>query len=183
MDRIIKELFGSLRSSDNAVRMNALQKVLALTESRVDWIYEVWEDLFQKLNHKNSFQRSIAIMVLCNLAKSDGENRLNSSLNLLLEHTRDEKFITSRQCIQNIWKIALTNDQARETILDHFEQRFRECATEKHYNLIRQDILQSMVSIWRQDKDDTILSRARELLAEEKDMKYRKKYEYIFSSI
>ena len=115
-------------------------------------------------------------MVLCNLAKSDCENRLNVSLQLLLAHTKDEKFITSRQCIQSIWKVAVMNKQNREIVLDHLEKRFRECCQEKHYNLLRQDIIQSIRLIHAEGKDDSLLARAQALISEEKDEKYRKKY-------
>ena len=72
----IKELMENLGSTNDKIRFIALQKILKLTESQLDWIYDVWDVLFEKLKHKNSYQRSIAIMLLCNLAKCDTENRL-----------------------------------------------------------------------------------------------------------
>jgi hypothetical protein len=176
MDKDVKVYFDHLGSTDDKIRLNALQTILKLTENRVDWVYEVWDELLEKLGNENSYQRSIAIMVLCNLAKSDRENRLKACLGLLLAHTRDEKFITSRQCIQNIWKAAITNKPCREIVLDHLEKQFRECSEEKHYNLIRQDIIQSMKSVYTEEKDETLFARTQDLIAEEKDEKYRQKY-------
>src|SRR5512133_1945484 len=103
MNNTIKKHIENLASKDDKIRLEALQSLLKVTESKVDWGYEVWDLLFEKLGHENSYQRSIGILLLCNLAKSDGENRLGVCLDRLLAHTRDEKFITSRQCIQNIW--------------------------------------------------------------------------------
>jgi HEAT repeat protein len=137
---VVLPLIENLGSTDDRTRLSALQTILKLTESQVDWVYDVWDGLFEKLNHENSFQRSIAIMVLCNLAKSDTEDRLADSLDLLLAHTKDDKFITSRQCIQSIWKVATTSKRRREKVLAHLEKRFRECVEEKHYNLIRQSV-------------------------------------------
>jgi hypothetical protein len=91
MDRAVKEQFDLLSSTDDTIRMGALQTILKLTDQKVDWIYEVWDELFTKLKSENSFQRSIGIMVICNLAKSDTQDRLNGCLNLLLAHTRDDK--------------------------------------------------------------------------------------------
>jgi len=182
MDKEVKEHIANLDSTNDEIRLKALQTVLALTESRVDWAYEVWDDLFEKLSDENSFQRSIAIMVLCNLAKSDPEDRLHDSLDLLLAHTKDDKFITSRQCIQNIWKVATTSQQTRERVLAHLEKQFRECAEEKHYNLIRQDIMQSIKLLYDHEKDEALLTRAHELLVEEKEQKFRKKYEAILKA-
>ena len=177
MDKTEKEHFDNLESTDDKIRFNAMQTILKLTEDEVDWVYDVWDDLLAKLNHENSYQRSIAIMLLCNLAKSDTENRLDASLELLLAHTRDEKFITSRQCIQNIWKVAANSQSRYEKVLSHLEVRFRECTGEKHYNLIRQDIIQTMRSLYDQDKDDNLLKRAQALIMTEQERKLRKKYE------
>ncbi len=179
MDKDVKECIGNLESTDDKVRLNALQTLLKLTEDKVDWVYDIWDDLLQKLNHENSYQRSIAIMVLCNLAKSDTENRISVSLNLLLAHTKDDKFITSRQCIQNIWKVATTSEQTQKRVLTHLEKRFRECIEENHYNLLRQDIIQSIRLLYENEKDDILLTRAQELVREEKEEKHRKKYEAI----
>lgn len=171
-----KKYINDLGSTDDKTRLNALQAILGVTENKVDWAYEVWDDLLDKRNDANSYQRSIAIQVLCNMAKSDPENRIQVSLDRLLAHTRDEKFITSRQCIQSIWKIAAANEQTTEIILDHLEKQFEDCAGEKHYNLLRQDIIQSMRLLYECKKDDMVLARAEDLVNREEEEKYRKKY-------
>ncbi|HEX6034752.1 MAG TPA: hypothetical protein VFY83_09975, partial [Anaerolineales bacterium] len=107
----------------------------------------------------------------------DTEDRLGSVLDRLLIHTRDEKFITSRQCIQNTWKVATTNRTNREKVLKHLEKRFVECADEKHYNLLRQDVIQAVISLDKFDGKDGLLTRIRALIAKEADAKNRKKYE------
>jgi hypothetical protein len=179
MEADLMESFNNLGSTDDKIRFDALQHILKITEGKVNWVYEVWDDLVNRLDDENSYQRSISIMVLCNLAKSDTQDRLASSLDRLLAHTRDDKFITSRQCIQNIWKVALLGDQTRERVISHLETRFEECSLEKHYNLIRQDILQSMRLLYDSEKDAGLLLKAKDLVLKEKEEKYRKKYELI----
>jgi hypothetical protein len=174
MNKTIQQHIENLGSTDDKVRLNALQTLLKVTESEVDWVYEVWDPLLEKLGHENSYQRSIGIMMLCNLAKSDAQDRMKSALNAILLHTRDEKFITTRQCIQNIWKTATTKSN-RDKVVKHLEKRFMECADEKHSNLLRQDIIQSLVLMSRQD--DTIPVKARLLISQGPDAKNRKKYE------
>ena len=177
MNKNIQKHIEELSSTDDKIRLEALQATLKLTESKVDWIYEVWELLLKKLKHENSYQRSIGIMLLCNLAKSDTEDRLRFALDRLLAHTNDEKFITSRQCIQNTWKVAAANKSNRDKVLKHLEKRFVECADEKHHNLLRQDIIQSMVLLSKHEKDGKLLSRVQALIAKEPETKYRKKYD------
>jgi hypothetical protein len=177
MNKTIQKQIEELSSTDDKIRLEALQATLKLTETKVDWVYEVWDLLLEKLNHENSYQRSIGILLLCNLAKSDTEDRLRFALDRLLAHTNDERFITSRQCIQNIWKAAATTKSNRDKVLKHLEKRFIDCADEKHYNLLRQDIIQSMVLLSKHEKDDKLLSRVQGLTTKEPEAKYRKKYE------
>ena len=179
MNRNIQKHIGELSSTDDKIRMDALQATLKLTESQVDWVYEVWDLLLEKLDHENSYHRSIAFKLLCNLAKSDFENRLVASLDRLFVHTKDDKFITSRQCIQNIWKIAAANKSNREKVLKHLEKRFMECDGEKHYNLLRRDVIQSMLALYKAEKDNTLLTRVQTLITKEQVLKYRKQYEVL----
>jgi hypothetical protein len=182
MNKNIQKHIEDLGSTDDKIRLDALQNLLKVTESKVDWVYEVWDYLLNKLDHENSYQRSIGIMMLCNLAKSDIENRLATSIDRLLAHTKDEKFITSRQCIQNIWKIATANMSNREKVVKHLEKRFVECVEEKHSNLLRRDIIQSMMCLHKAVKDDGLLTRAQALVAKEQEPKYRKQYEALFKA-
>lgn len=179
MDNLVKECIDNLGSTDDNTRLNALQTILKITEDKVDWVYEVWDDLVCKLDHENSYQRSIAIMVLCNLAKSDSENRIEGILDRLLAHTRDDKFITSRQCIQNIWKVAAINNRTKTIVLDHLEKQYADCSEDKHYNLIRQDVIQSIRLLYDYEEDDSLLARAKEMIKMEKEDRYRKKYKAI----
>lgn len=176
MDKKTKSLVEDLASTNDEIRMNALQSLLKLTDSKVDWVYEVWDLLLGKLDNENSYQRSIGVMLLCNLAKSDSENRLAASLDRLLACTKDEKFITSRQTLQAIWK-ATTTKPNRDKVIKHLEKRFVECEDEKHFNLLRQDVIRSFMSLYQETKDETLVSKAQALTAKEKDAKYRKQYE------
>ena len=183
MNKTIQQHIENLSSTDDKTRLHAFQTVLKITDSSVDWVYEVWDHLLEKLDDENSYQRSIGILLLCNLAKSDQEDRLRSVLDRLLIHTRDEKFITSRQCIQNIWKAAATTRANREKVLKHLEKRYLESTDEKHSNLFRQDIIQSMVLLSKHEKDGALLSKAQVLIAKESDPKYRKQYESILNKM
>ncbi|MBN2737040.1 MAG: hypothetical protein JXR70_08680 [Spirochaetales bacterium] len=101
MNSNIAELLIQTQSIDNKIRINALNSLLRITEEPVDWFRDVRNDLSQRLKSENSFQRSIGMMLLCNLAKSDIKSFDNFIPNLL-ELINDEKFITRRQTIQNI---------------------------------------------------------------------------------
>ncbi len=176
MDEGVRKVVDELGARDDKVRAEALRTVLAWTEGQVDWIYEVWDDLLAQLEHDNSFLRSTAIKVLCNLAKSDREGRLPGDLDRILAHTHDEKFVTSRQCLQELWKLAATGEPVRARVLEHLEARFRECQSERHYNLLRLDVLGSLMALYHAEGDEKLLQSARAMVALEPEEKYRKKY-------
>jgi len=182
MDEFTQNLYTNLGSTDDQVRLDAVNQLLSQTEKQVSWAYDVWDDLLARLDHPNSYQRTIAIMMLCSLAKSDPERKMDQSIGKLLAHTKDEKFVTSRKCIQNIWKVALASPGLREQIVEHLDARFRECVTEKHPNLLRADIIQSIRNIYDHQSDAGLLELGRSLIELEKEAKHRKKYEAILSA-
>lgn len=169
-------LFDNLAQKDDAIRYISFSKLLSLTENKVDWVYAVWQSLVERLNSANSYQRSIALMLLCNLSQSDNEKRMNDLIPEILSHTKDEKFITSRQTLQNIWKIAWFNSSLSETIIDHLKQRFITCENENHANLLRQDILQSLITLAELRHDEALKTDVEKLIETEKEEKNQKAY-------
>jgi RNase P protein component len=61
-------------------------------------------------------------------------------------------------------------------LLDGLTGRFRECAAEKNCTLIRCDIIVVLRKVYDEAHDEKIRETAEELIATEKDLKYRKKY-------
>ena len=158
MDKKIKELMTDQKSSDDKTR------ILGLTDKKVDWTYDVWDELFKMLEHENSFHRSIAIKVISNLAKSDTEDRIYHSLGLLLANTKDDKFITSRIWLKSIWKVAAASRKSRKKVLTRGGKRFRECSNGKHYNLLRTDIIQSIRLLYDAERNQVLLTLAQTLI-------------------
>ena len=183
MEELIRQSVQNLSSPDDQVRYTALQAVLKATDFQVDWAYEVWNELVSMLNHENSYHRSIAVKVLCNLAKSDSENRIEKEIGRLLQLTNDQKFVTSRQCIQSIWKVGVSNKPLRKKVIDHLAQQYVECVNGKHSNLIRQDIIQSLRNLYDSVHDEAIKEKALELITIETEAKNRKKYAAFWKDI
>jgi hypothetical protein len=176
----VDDLFVDLESKDDKVRYPAFKTLLNLTEVKVDWVYVKWYELLEKLESENSYQRSIGFMLLANLSKSDTDNRMEQSLKRLIELFDDEKFITSRQCIQNVWKIALGNKAFKLWILDELNKTYYENVHNKnHGNLIKQDVLFSMNKIYQSEKDPKVLAQMNDLIDAELDSKFVKVLEKI----
>ncbi len=168
----IDTLFSNLESKDNKIRYDAFQELLTITDSEVEWVYDKWLDLIGKLSSDNSYQRSIGLMLLANLAKSDHENRISEILLKFFDCFNDEKFITSRQCIQSIWKIAICNKSNCGRIVAELERTYYEnIHLRSHGNLIKDDVIFSLSQITKHLNDKTTFDIAKKLIADEIDPK------------
>jgi hypothetical protein len=181
--KLVDKLFNDLESKDDNIRYIAFKDVLSLTEVKVSWVYDKWFILVDKLSSENSYQRSIGLMLLANLSKSDTENRAYSILDKYLEFFDDEKFITSRQCIQNVWKIAISNELNRIKIIRQLEISYYDNKhLIRHGNLIKQDIISSLFIIFQNTNDKKILDKIRTLIDSEIDDKLVKVLKKIVTS-
>lgn len=175
-----QEAMKDLQSQDKKAQDRAFNTLMQATHDPVDWAYALWDDLVRLLSRGDNRQRAIASQVLCNLAKSDAEERMLTDFDALLAVTRDEKFVTARHCLQSLWKVGISGDRQRARVLAGLEQRYRACVSEKNSTLIRYDILQNFKHIFEHSQDASVKAKALELINEEADPKYRKKYASIW---
>jgi hypothetical protein len=173
--KILKHL-SNLRSEERELQNQAFFYILEATEKPVEWAYEVWDELVEGLRHKDNHVRAISAQCLCNLAKSDPENRMKKDFSALMAVTKDERFVTARHCLQSIWKVGASGKKMQKMVVEAFADRFRDCAGEKNCTLIRYDIIQGLKNLYNEVEDEAIKEKALELIEIEEDLKYRKKY-------
>src|SRR4051794_7955268 len=137
---LVAESMNDLKSSDKDRQNQAYQALLEMTDERVDWAYELWDDLLRLTAKGDNRQGSIAGQLLSNLAKSDPEARIVRDAERLIALTRDERFVTARHVLLSLRKIAIVGDRQRKAIVDGLARRFKECSGEKNCTLIRYDI-------------------------------------------
>ena len=182
MEASIEKLLNETKLKENKTRLNALNRLQEITDKKVEWLNEAFDDLRNRLKSENSYQRSIGMILLCNLSKSDYENCLEAALPDILELLDDEKFITRRQTIQNVWKIAIEKNNLRKSIIEALSRKFNECISEEHYNLIRQDIISALSSIRRENPDFCPMPLINDLIETEDDIKLREKYKKLLET-
>jgi hypothetical protein len=183
MDPLTQANWDNLRSNDGTLRFAALTALLTLTDQRVDWAYAVWDELVATLRHPDNHQRAIAAQLLCNLAKSDPEQRMLKDFDALMAVTRDARFVTARHSLQAIWKVGLAGTPQQQLVIERLAGRFRDCAAEKNCTLIRYDIIQGLRKLYDAVQDEQIREQALALIATEEDGKYRKKYASLWKAI
>jgi hypothetical protein len=176
MDKTIRKHLDIIRSDDGELQNEAYHFLMEQTEKPVDWAYEAWDELVEGLTHKDNHVRAISSQLLANLGKSDPKGRMFKDFDKLLNVTRDERFVTARHCLQNIWKVGLGGKNAQQLVVKGLEKRFKECVKEKNGSLIRYDILVGLRNLYEATISSEIKEKALELVELETDLKYRKKY-------
>ncbi len=172
----------ALWGSDRELQNEAYTAIMAATEQPVEWAYAVWDQAVANLTHKDNHNRAIAAQLLCNLAKSDPEQRILRDFDKLLAVTKDERFVTARHCLQNLWKVGVAGAAQRARLLEGLEARYFECMAEKNWSLIRYDIIQGLRNLYDAIGDEVVKTKALALIDREADTKYRKKYAGVWKS-
>lgn len=171
----LEELFQTLESKDNNIRYEAFKKLLELTEQKVDWVYDYWQTLVDKLSSGNSYHRSIGLMLLANLTLSDSEDKFSEIGERYFSFFNDEKFITARQCLQNVWRVAVNKEVYRLSVIEALQRAYSgNVHLERNPNLIKQDIIFSLKKISNFYKDSKLDSEIEALILNETDKKIQK---------
>lgn len=176
VNKIIQNHLENAWSNDRQLQNDAFAYIMKATEKPIDWAYEAWDPVVKNLTHADNHNRAIAAQILCNLAKSDPQERILKDFKKLLAVTRDERFVTARHCMQSLWKVGVLGPKGQKVWMKGLEDRFRECTSEKNYTLIRYDIIQSFRNVYDAVHDEKVKNKALELIQTEKDLKYLKKY-------
>jgi hypothetical protein len=176
MDRLTQSYFENLEAEDKNLQFEAFGNIKAATNEKVDWAYEVWDQLKDWLTDRDNHRRSRAAQFLSRLAISDPEKRMLNDFPALWEVTKDPKFVTARHSLQSIWRVGLAGPEQQEMVVKSLVDRFVNGAEEKNYTLIRFDIIQCLRNLYDEIKDEELKRIALDLIEKEEDPKYKKKY-------
>ena len=176
MDSITKSFFVNLEAKDKSLQLEAFHQIINATKEKVDWTYEVWDQLIEWLTDSDNHRRARAAQFLAGLAISDPDKRMHHDFPTLWDVTKDSKFVTARHALQSIWKVGLAGPEQREIVLNYFYNRFKNGINEKHYTLIRYDMIVGLRKLYDAVKVEHIKEISMELIQFEEDSKYQKKY-------
>jgi hypothetical protein len=174
MEEKIREMIVNLAEKDDDIRYEAFRRLMSITEEPVPWIYEAWDELTGKFKSDNSYQRTIAMNLFCNLSRCDSQKRIVEILPQLLALTEDEKFITRRQTMQALWKVAWFEPELLGPVVDKYIERFSTCVKEEHPNLLQRDIVQALLTLAELRNDTELSKKVNQLIESEPDPKARK---------
>lgn len=117
MDSIMKSHFEHLEAKDKNLQLEAFQHIINATKEKVDWAYEVWDQLIGWLTDPDNHRRARAAQFLAGLAISDPDKRMLRDFPTLWEVTKDSKFVTARHSLQSIWKVGLAGPKQKKWCL------------------------------------------------------------------
>ncbi|SER57182.1 hypothetical protein [Psychrobacillus sp. OK032] len=176
MDQTTQTHYENLEAKNKDLQYEAFDYIKAVTKERVDWAYEVWDQLKEWLTDPDNHRRSRAAQFLANLAISDPEKRMLEDFSAVWEVTKDPKFVTARHSLQSIWKVAIAGQEQKEMVIKSLVDRFENGTDEKNYTLIRFDIIQGLRNLYGETNDEEVKQIALDLIEKEIDPKYKKKY-------
>ena len=183
MNKNIRAKMDAIFTGDGDARFKAYDYLMKESEKPVSWAYDVWDELIAGLTDKDNHVRAICGQLLGNLGKSDPKGRMFKDFDKLLNVTQDERFVTARHTMQNIWKVGLGGKKAQQMVVTGLEKRFRECIKEKNCTLIRYDINVALRNLYNATTSSEIKEKALELIELEKDAKYKKKYASVWKKL
>ncbi|MDO9045775.1 MAG: hypothetical protein Q7U35_10805 [Methanobacteriaceae archaeon] len=97
--------------------------------------------------------------LLANLTQVDAENKFSLIFDEYFSHISDEKFMTSRQCIQNTGKILGNNTELRGNIINILLDIDARCDfPEKQKALLKSDVIELLDEFYEQINDKEMIN-------------------------
>lgn len=172
-----------LSEKDDKIRYAALLLLQSRSAAFSD-VYPYWEVFLQKLNSKNSSQRSIGLMLIAENARWDTENKMDNLLEAYFKLLRDEKPITVRQCIQALHRILPYKNNLVAQIADELISLEITEIRESMQKTVLTDILSVLAAIRKQQPSDKIDAYIVQALSSDiLDRKAKKEIEKILTGI
>ena len=135
-------LIRKLMEKEYTIRYNTFLLLQAHSKESA-LVYRHWNELADKLESDNSFQRSIGVMLLADNVRWDSDGKFNSTINRYLNCCSDEKFITARQAIQGLSKILNASVTYDKKIKQHLANLPLKKYKKKQQKLLAKDIAQT----------------------------------------
>jgi hypothetical protein len=150
-DRIVNLM---LNNPDIMVYYNSYYIISQASELKPELFYKYWDDFVLLLNHQNSYHRDFALNLMANLTQVDAENKFSLIFDDYFSHINDEKFMTSRQCIQNTAKILTNKGELTEDITNILLDIDARCNfPEKQKALLKSDVIDLFEEFYEQIND------------------------------
>ena len=111
----LNNMIRKLEDKDDKVAYSNLLELEKFTEQS-DAIYEYFDIFLELLNNEKSFIRVRGFRLICKNAKWDKYNKIDNSIDKILQELNDEKPTSVRQCLKAIEEIIIYKPNLKYTI-------------------------------------------------------------------
>lgn len=144
-----------IKDKDDTLRY-AVFTILRLVSARCDLVYYYWDTFAAMMDDPNSYQRSIGLILISENIRWDSADKFGKICAGYLKHCQDEKFITSRQCIQGLIKIVDHTQKYRKEILDVLLGIDLESKKDTQTGLLLLDIVEVLDELYQEEPEERI---------------------------
>lgn len=111
----LNNMIRNLEDKDNKVAYSNLLELEKFAEQS-DAIYEYFDIFLEMLDNEKSFIRVRGFRLICKNAKWDKYNKIDDSIDKILQELNDEKPTSVRQCLKAIEEIIMYKPNLKYTI-------------------------------------------------------------------
>ncbi len=147
----VRFLVDALAEKDDSLRYNAFL-LLQANSRQSSSVYPYWDVLAEKLESDNSYQRSLASMLIVENVRWDKDCKFAKSISKYLRCCEDEKFITARQAIQGLAIVVGSTDQYNDRIKQELSSMSYAHYKENQQKLLNKDIANVLAIIQNKRK-------------------------------
>ena len=110
--------------------------------------YGYWDEFAKLLEHKNSYHRNYAMVLIANLIKVDSKARFDSICVNYYKQLEDEKVSTRKYCICDSYRILRARPDLENDVLSNIIVSLKNSkAKETHKNLLISEFVNLLISI------------------------------------
>jgi len=114
----LSTLLDGILSKKEDIRFNSHEALLYISENDPAVLYPKWDYLADLLTSENHFHRYIAINLLANLVRVDGENKFERDIDRYFNNIAGKKTMVAGQAAINAGKIARAKPNLQAKITD-----------------------------------------------------------------
>jgi hypothetical protein len=135
------ELVEGLTSTDEDLRYNCYQVLVAVSRDRPEVVYPYWDSFVELLDSPNAYHRSVAVRLIAYTTPADDRGRFEMLFDRYYKFLDDEKILVTRYLVQDAGVIAKAKPNLQERIVAKLLTI--DDTHHKHKALIKGDVIQA----------------------------------------
>jgi hypothetical protein len=146
--KLIEELVRGVSSTDTTTKYRSSKVLRVLSEKHPEVLYSHWDHFAARLSDTNTFLRSDAALVICNLVSVDKEKKFEKIFDKYYAQLDDASMIPAANLAGCSGKIALAKPNLRGKVIDKLTKIDKTHHCSECKNIIKGGIIETFASIF-----------------------------------